>query len=705
MIHFSQAFLRLSILSLFQIFSLSAEAKESCQQVFYYSGSITAEPQSPAWLAEHRGRAYRYIKNTKNFKLIQQMILDGNQKPKDMTSPLETPDFTVRIVDQGLASRKPVQVILIDKKTEKEEVLLTSLKLKGLPEAPTIKNHRNNNTVVPVEMQLSPLKDYLLVKVSAKGNIDSFTMVLIRLSDRKIIKEFENVDNSSAVWMKPNSFVYSELQLELKAEVVTIENSGLNQRTIKDPNISGSPDQQWFYQRVPEGYRIVSTVDKTAFSFKPDSPIESILKTSQSEHGKILWIKFRGKNGFKSISRVLIHEKEQKIYSKEVIAESDWVIEDVEIHKESLIVSKYLGIDRAVEARDINGQILDQMKVPGCCAVALSEYKVTDREFKVVLQSAAHKFMDWIYKPLTNEWFRVEKETRISANPSVDMMKNASGTFVTKYESVRSKDGTAIPVRITHREGVLFDGNAPVLMEAYGGFALNNYVHPYYEQMTSEFLKAGGVHVAPAVRGSYYFGKRWHDEGRALNKQNVIDDFIGTAEWLIQSGITRGKRIAISGASHGGLLVGAAITQRPELFGLAFPQYGPQAFHDKPTLDPYTTPYQVSEYGDLIKDPAAIANARNISPELRTIPQEYPMTVVITGRQDSRVNPIHSYRFTYELLQDQTGGAPIFLYSNTNSGHWMNSIQRQDFIGWRTKSDFWSFIFDFMGLRIQPPPN
>jgi prolyl oligopeptidase len=180
----------------------------------------------------------------------------------------------------------------------------------------------------------------------------------------------------------------------------------------------------------------------------------------------------------------------------------------------------------------------------------------------------------------------------------------------------------------------------------------------------------------------------------------VINDFIGAAELMIRTGWTSPRHVAISGASHGGLLVGASITQRPELFGLAFPQFGPHDFARKPTLDPVTTPYQVSEYGDLIHDPAAQALARKISPFDNAKPASYPYTVVITGRNDSRVNPTHSYLFAAKLKDNQTGPMPVYLFALKNAGHWASSEPLEDLIAWRENAVYWSLLFDYFNMAL-----
>ncbi len=661
-----------------------------------------------AWLSKQTANVRDYVKNSRQEKDIEEILLKTNQDPRDIAMALETETFTIRVVDQGLAPHTPVEVIMTDKATKKEVVLLSSLKLEELRlkenekrdvYGQVVQNYLNDNTVLPVGIQLSPLRDILLVKVSSAGSIDGHTLVVIDVNTKKIIQEIKNAGSSDAVWISPNQFTFRTHEVGIPTFLATLNDGKVKVEPNKLGRFNSSNDQQWIFYRagtVTEGMVLQSTVtgQKTRL---PDMSIEEILAVEHDTQN--VWIKTDGENGFKTLEKVSILPGETRRTT--ILPEGKTVIEDISVEKDHIQYNSYLGKDRWVTFTDLNGKQLAQIQAPDCCAIGKATYNAESKTINVVLQSPVKRRMNWIYDVRTKEWTMEDaNKAKTKGIPNDIMMVEAGERFVTRYDVYRSKDGTLIPIRITYKGGTEKNKNAPALMEAYGGFALNNYFHPQYERMTHEFIRAGGVHITPAVRGSYYFGETWHEQGRGLKKQNVVDDFIAAAEWAIVNGVTSPKFLAISGASHGGLLVGAAITQRPDLFGLAFPQYGPHAFHDKPILDPISTPLQKQEYADLINDPVAQANARTISPVLRAIRQVYPMTVVITGRRDSRVNPIHSYEFYDTLTRNQTGDQPIMLYTQNNSGHWMTSIPRQDFLGWRSRAVFWSVLFKYMDLNI-----
>ncbi|MBL7555965.1 MAG: S9 family peptidase [Bdellovibrionaceae bacterium] len=682
-------------------FQLPVQAKSanSCQQFYLFNR---------AWLSSQSAKVRSYVRNSKQEKAIENILLTTNKDPRDLVSPLETETFTIQIVDQGLAAHTPVEVIMTDKVTKETQVLLSSLKLQELRlkdsekrdvYAPTITKYLNDNTVLPVGIQLSPLRDYLIVKVSSEGSIDGHTLAIIDLKTKKIIQEIENAGSNDVVWISPTQFTFRTHEVGIPVFMGTIVPNGVKVEPSKLGRMRSSNDQQWYYNVTPQdGLVLVSTISGQKFRL-PDMEIVDILPSKEESNS--VWIKTNGTAGFMELVKVDLQPG--MALPKTIVKEGTTVIDKVIVGKEYVQYDRYLGADRWVNFIDHNGKLLAEVKAPDCCAISGAKYDAVTQTVTMVLQSPVTRRMNWTFDLRKKEWIAEDANTiKAARNPGQDMMIVNGERFITRYESYRSKDGTMIPIRITFKEGAELSGKAPTLMEGYGGFALNNYFHPAYERMTFEFIKSGGVHLAPALRGSYFFGEKWHEQGRGLKKQNVIDDFIGAAEWAIANGFTIPDFLAISGASHGGLLVAAAITQRPDLFGLAFPQYGPNAFHDKPDLDPISTPLQKLEYADLISDPIAQENARTISPELRAVKQKYPMTVVITGRRDSRVNPIHSYRFFDKLRQNQTGDQPILLYTQNNSGHWMTSIPRQDFLGWRSRSIFWSVLFKKMNMDITP---
>lgn len=237
--------------------------------------------------------------------------------------------------------------------------------------------------------------------------------------------------------------------------------------------------------------------------------------------------------------------------------------------------------------------------------------------------------------------------------------------FVTRQVFYQSKDGTRVPMFVSHKKGLNLDGTNPTLLYAYGGF--NASTTPFFSPSRLMWMEAGGVSAVACIRGGGEYGKAWHDGGRLQNKQNCFDDFIAAGEWLISNKYTSTPRLAIQGGSNGGLLVGAVMNQRPDLFGVCLPEVGVMdmlRFH-KFTIgwawvSDYGSPDKKEDFETLLKY-SPYHNVRQGA--------KYPATLVITGDHDDRVVPAHSFKFAAALQHAQSGDAPVLIRIETQAGH------------------------------------
>ncbi|MFK8054733.1 MAG: prolyl oligopeptidase family protein [Saprospiraceae bacterium] len=260
-----------------------------------------------------------------------------------------------------------------------------------------------------------------------------------------------------------------------------------------------------------------------------------------------------------------------------------------------------------------------------------------------------------------------EKSGNISEWRASDNGFDAS-IYETKQIRYTSKDGTEVPMFIVHRKGLELDGKRPTLIYGYGGF--NIAIEPKHAVMrldlVSPLLEQGGVFALANIRGGSEFGSEWHEAGTKGQKQNVFDDFIGAAEYLQSEGYTSPKRTAIYGRSNGGLLVGACITQRPDLFGIAFPAVG---VLDMLRYHQFTIGWAwAGDYGraDSVD---AFKYLRAYSPLHNATPKNYPSTMVTTADHDDRVVPAHSFKFAAQLQQVQQANNPVLIRIDKSSGH------------------------------------
>lgn len=262
--------------------------------------------------------------------------------------------------------------------------------------------------------------------------------------------------------------------------------------------------------------------------------------------------------------------------------------------------------------------------------------------------------------------------------------------FETKTLTYKSRDNKDIPITIVHKKGILLNGNNPTLFSAYGGFGAVS--GPRFDTGLLYFLEQGGVYAYAEIRGGGEKGLNWHKDGKGLKKMNTFNDFIDGAEFLIREKYTSPQRLAITGASQGGLLVGVAMTQRPDLFKVVIPEMG--AF-DMIKFENYTVgKYHVGEYGDVataegFRSLLSYSPYHNIKEDVN-----YPTTLIITSENDDRVPPIHSYKFAAKLQHREAQKNPIFLKTLGNSGHYGKISTYQDRL--EQKAEFYSFLLHYL---------
>jgi prolyl oligopeptidase len=226
----------------------------------------------------------------------------------------------------------------------------------------------------------------------------------------------------------------------------------------------------------------------------------------------------------------------------------------------------------------------------------------------------------------------------------------------------------------------------------YGGFNIS--INPSFDVRLIPFLEAGGVYAVANLRGGSEYGEAWHQDGMGLKKQNVFDDFISAAEYLIKEKYTSSKKIAISGRSNGGLLVGACLTQRPDLFAVALPGVGVM---DMLRFHKFTIGWAwVPEYGSSERSKEDFENLYRYSPLHSIKPAKYPATLVYTADHDDRVVPAHSYKFIANLQANQQGDAPVLIRIDVDAGHGAGKPIAKLIDEW---ADIWAFTLWNMGIK------
>ncbi|MGB1169339.1 MAG: prolyl oligopeptidase family serine peptidase [Flavobacteriaceae bacterium] len=254
-------------------------------------------------------------------------------------------------------------------------------------------------------------------------------------------------------------------------------------------------------------------------------------------------------------------------------------------------------------------------------------------------------------------------ESELYWRPEIDFNSN---DYESKQVFYSSKDGTKVPMIITHKKGIKLDGKNPTILYGYGGFNIS--LNPGFSITNAIWMEQGGIYAVPNLRGGGEYGKKWHDAGTQMNKQNVFDDFIAAAEYLIENNYTSSEYLAIRGGSNGGLLVGATMTQRPDLMQVALPAVGVLDMLRYHTFTAgagwaydYGTAEQSKEMFNYLKGYSPVHNVKK--------GVAYPATLITTGDHDDRVVPAHSFKFAAELQDKQTGKNPVLIRIETNAGH------------------------------------
>ena len=340
----------------------------------------------------------------------------------------------------------------------------------------------------------------------------------------------------------------------------------------------------------------------------------------------------------------------------EIIPQSPEKLESVSMVGDQLICERLKDARSAVTAYDLTGKLIREVELPGIGSVGGFGGKRVDKE-------TFYSFSSFTVPGAIYRYDIATGKSSIYREPKLDF---DGSQFETKQVFFKSKDGTRVPTFITHRKGLKLDGANRCLLYGYGGFNIS--LTPIFSVGRAVWLEQGGIYAMVNLRGGGEYGEEWHEAGTKLKKQNVFDDFIAAAETLIKDGYTQSSKLAIQGGSNGGLLVGACMTQRPELFGAAIPAVGVMdmlRFHKFTIGWAWKSDYGSSESADEFKALHAYSPLHNLKPGTR-----YPSTLVMTADHDDRVVPAHSFKFAATLQKAQAkDGPPVLIRIETSAGH------------------------------------
>ena len=518
----------------------------------------------------------------------------------------------------------------------------------------------------------------LLAYSISEGGSDWRKIIVMNTETKEIVEDtIRDVKFSGVNWKGNEGFYYSSYDKPKGSELsARTQQHKLYYHKLGTPQ---SNDQLIFGgEKTPRRYIGASVSDDEKFLFvtaaESTSGHELYMKRLDQAQSDFLLID----DGFDSESYVL-HNEDEVLYivtnlnapKKKLVkvaatdpSPSNW--EDVIPETEnvvtlttgggSIFASYMVDVKTEVYQYDFDGNKVRQVSLPGIGTA--SGFSGEEGDDKIY-----YSFTSFTYPSAIFSYKVGDGTSSLYWKPEIDFDPNA---FETKQVFYESKDGTKIPMFITHKKGLKLDGNNPTYLYAYGGFNVS--LRPSFSVARLIWLEQGGVYAQPNLRGGGEYGEAWHKAGTKMNKQNVFDDFIAAANYLKENKYTQTSKLAIAGGSNGGLLVGATMTQQPDLCQVAFPAVGVMdmlRYHTFTAGAGWAYDYGTSEESkEMFQYLLGYSPVHNVKEGV-----SYPATLVTTADHDDRVVPAHSFKFISELQAKHSGENPVLIRIETNAGH------------------------------------
>ncbi|MEM5496462.1 prolyl oligopeptidase family serine peptidase [Paraglaciecola mesophila] len=548
----------------------------------------------------------------------------------------------------------------------------------------------------------------LVTYLISEGGSDWRKAITIDVETMQPVSEtLKDIKFSGISWLGNEGFYYSSYdkpegsELSAKTDQHKLYFHRLNDKQIQDTLVFGGTDEQknrYVSGQVTEDnrYLLISAAVSTSGNklylkdlSKPDSPLVTILENTDSDtnlldnEGSTLLFVTNLDAPNKRVVSVDASQPQPENW-QDFIAQTDNVL-DVSTGGGYIFASYMVDAISNVKQLDMNGELVREITLPGVGTASGFDGKKDQ-------QTLYYSFTN--YKtPSTIFSLNVE-----SGESSVYLKSKAnfdSDAYESKQVFYTSKDGTKVPMIITHKRGLKLDGTNPTMLYGYGGFNIS--LQPAFSSVNAAWLEQGGVYAVPNLRGGGEYGKAWHDAGTKLQKQNVFDDFIAAAEYLIEQNYTSADYLAIRGGSNGGLLVGATMLQRPDLFKVALPAVGVLDMLRYHTFTAgagwaydYGTSEDSKEMFDYLMTYSPVQNVRG--------GVNYPATLITTGDHDDRVVPAHSFKFAAQLQDKNTGPNPMLIRIETNAGHGAGTPISKTI---EQYADIFGFTLYNMGIKVQ----
>ena len=614
------------------------------------------------WVNNQNKTTFNYL-NSIPYKRNIKKRLEQIWNYEKRTSPFNEGDYTYYYKNNGLQNQ---YVVYRKKDSEDEEVFLDP------------NSFSEDGTISLTGLDFSKNENLVSYSIS-EGGSDWRKVVVMDTETKEIIGDtLTNIKFSGISWKNNDGFFYSSYDKPEGSELSEMtDNHKLYYHKL---NTDQNQDKLIFGGKSTDKYRYVSSSvsEDNKYLFitasnltdgnklfvmnltKDSNKIEVVSDDETTDDyvietdGNTFYILTNSNAPNKKLVRTKYNRLNQK-YWIDVIPETENVL-NISVGGGSFFAEYYLDAISDVSQYDYNGKLIRKLDLPGLGSFSGLWGKKEQKELYFSFSN--------YYIPTSIYSYNPEKgDSSLFWKPDI---RFNSSEYISKQIFYESKDGTKVPMIITHKKNIKLNGKNPTILYGYGGFNISR--TPGFSVTNAIWMDLGGVYAVPNIRGGGEYGKEWHNAGTKLNKQNVFDDFIAAAEYLISSNYTSSDYLAIRGGSNGGLLVGAVMTQRPDLMKVALPAVGVLdmlRYHKFTAGAGWAFDYGTSEESEeMFEYLLGYSPVHNVEENI-----EYPATLVTTGDHDDRVVPAHSFKFAAHLQDKQIGKNPVLIRIEKDAGH------------------------------------
>lgn len=614
------------------------------------------------WVSNQNKTTFNYL-NSIPYKRTIKKRLEQIWNYEKRTSPFNEGDYTYYYKNNGLQNQ---YVVYRKKDSEDEEVFLDP------------NSFSEDGTISLTGLDFSKNENLVSYSIS-EGGSDWRKVVVMDAETKEIIGDtLTNIKFSGISWKNNEGFFYSSYDKPEGSELSEMtDNHKLYYHKL---NTDQNQDKLIFGGKSTDKYRYVSSSvsEDNKYLFitasnltdgnklfvmnltKDSNKIEVVSDDETTDDyvietdGNTFYILTNSNAPNKKLVRTKYNRLNQK-YWIDVIPETENVL-NISVGGGYFFTEYYLDAISDVSQYDYNGKLIRKLDLPGLGSFSGLWGKKEQKELYFSFSN--------YYIPTSIYSYNPEKgDSSLFWKPDI---RFNSSEYISKQIFYESKDGTKVPMIITHKKNIKLNGKNPTILYGYGGFNISR--TPGFSVTNAIWMDLGGVYAVPNIRGGGEYGKEWHNAGTKLNKQNVFDDFIAAAEYLISSNYTSSDHLAIRGGSNGGLLVGAVMTQRPDLMKVALPAVGVLdmlRYHKFTAGAGWAFDYGTSEESEeMFEYLLGYSPIHNVEENV-----EYPATLVTTGDHDDRVVPAHSFKFAAHLQDKQIGKNPVLIRIEKDAGH------------------------------------